>query len=137
MNNMLFEQMEHVYMLAGMSMLALTAMMTVATLEGIGDFMLSGAALMASLCLQMWYTMEACDESNPAKKKERSRRTACAIHMTTTVGVCTDMYYELNKQNGWMICTCGFISILLGYLFYAFKKWDEKEPTSELEVLPV
>ena len=118
---------------AALSMIITTAMIIAVTAEASGtNALLFGAAAMASMWLQMWYTMEACDPTNEPQEQARSKITACVLHTMTTVGVCTELYRDFPEDNGFFICTYGFISLVIGFFLYGklrnYKTESERLP---------
>jgi hypothetical protein len=85
------------------------------------------AIIIPCVCLQMWYTMEACDERTEAQARSTSRRVACSMHALTTIVFCAELYWEGDGDHGLLITGCGMVSIIAGMLVYTNKAWKSYE----------
>jgi hypothetical protein len=85
------------------------------------------AVIIPCVCLQMWYTMEACDERRESQARTTSRRVACAMHALTTLVFCAELYWEGDGDHGVLILCCGMASITAGMIVYTNKAWTKYE----------
>jgi hypothetical protein len=82
------------------------------------------AFMILSMCLQVWYTIRACEASWEEEVRARSRRTAYALHTTTTIVFCGELFRRGDGDNGFFVTCVAVGWILTGALMYTVKDWS-------------